>query len=108
MGQQQDQLTVVSATQVIIGLSSVIRLSPTSYQSADCFKVIAGGGTLEVVPVPLALSGSSCIGWGRGYPLGLSEVVALGSPAVFYLAASGATMTIAIMVGYTNGATITV
>lgn len=104
----QDQLTVVSSTQIPIGLSSIIRLSPSPYQQADNFKVLAGSGTLEIVPVPVALSGTSCTGWGLGYPIGLGEIISIGSPAVFYLAATGATMSIALLVGYTNGATIVV
>jgi hypothetical protein len=86
-------------------LSAIVVVVPTAKQYAEAFKIFSGGGTLEVVSPPPALSGSSAAGWGNGYPVGANEVYSIGGPAVFYLAATGATMTIAMTIGRTAGAT---
>jgi hypothetical protein len=101
----QNDIHVIGATRIPVGLSAIIPIIPTAYQYADCLKIFSGGGTLEIVAPPLALSGSSCVGWGQGYPLGASEVQSIGGPAVMYLAATGATMVVTMMIGRTAGAT---
>jgi hypothetical protein len=39
----------------------------------------------------------------NGYPLGANEVLNIGGPATFYLAAAGATVTVGLGIGYTAG-----
>lgn len=103
----QSELSVIGGSLVLVGLSAIIKLNVSAYQYAMNFKIQAGGGTLEVVNPPAALTGSSAIGWGKGYPVGANEIISVSSPAVVYLAATGATMTVAAMLGYTTGATVT-
>ena len=101
----QSDIGSISSTQIIIGLSTLIRIAPGPFTYSRSLKILSGGGTLEIVPIPLALSGSSCVGWGLGYPLGAGEIVSADGPTVFYLAATGATMIAAMAVGFTIGAT---
>jgi hypothetical protein len=103
----QSELSVLGSTRITVGLSQIVRVMPTAYQYAEGIKIFSGGGTLEICNP--ALSGSSTAGtshWGTGYPIGASEVVNLGGPAVFYLAATGATMVATVLLGYTAGATV--
>lgn len=102
----QNEICSLGATRINIGLSAIIAIAPGNYQYAESFKILSGGGTLEIVPRPLALTGTSTTGWGLGYPLGASEVFNVGGPAVMYLAATGATMVLSMILGYTSGATI--
>lgn len=97
---------VIGSTRIPVGLSAIISIKPTDFQYAESWKIFSGGGTLEIVPVPIALSGSSAAGWATGYPVGANEVVSVGGPAAFYLAATGATMVVAMMIGRTAGATV--
>lgn len=101
----QNEVYVIGATRITVGLSAIVAIKPTDYQTAETIKIFSGGGTLEIVPVPLALSGSSCTGWGNGWPIGASEVYSVGGPAVFYLAATGATMVACMTIGRSAGAT---
>lgn len=100
----QEYITVSGATRVAVGLSTIIKYTPVAFDHAYSIKIIAGSlsGTLEFVNG--ATAGGS--GWGTGYPLGANEVMNLGGPSAFYLAASGVTMVAAVLVGKTAGATI--
>lgn len=103
----QNDLSVLGSTKFSVGLSQIIRITPSDYQYAQSLKILSGGGTLELVPP--ALSGTSTAaasGWGTGYPIGASEVFNFGGPAVFYLAATGATMVAVMVIGRTSGATV--
>lgn len=106
MSAWQNDINVLGGTQIFIGTSQVIRVTCTAgFQFANTFKIGAGGGTLEIVPPQL--SGSSTAAgnaWGKGYALGANEVFNIGGPAVMYFAATGATMTLALAIGYTQGA----
>lgn len=101
----QSDLGALGATHLVIGLSAILRCAPDAFVYSRSLKILSGGGTLEIVPIPLALSGTSCVGWGLGYPIGAGEVVSTDGPTVFYLAATGATMTAALAIGYTVGVT---
>lgn len=102
----QNDASVLGATQFAVGLSAIIKMQPTAYQYFQKIKILSGGGTLEIVTPPAALTGVSASGWGAGYPVGASEVISTDGPAVFYLAASGATMSVAMMIGRTTGSTV--
>jgi len=102
----QNDIFVLGATRIAVGLSQVLRVMPTDYQYAETFKIFSGGGTLEIVPPCLSGSSTAAGNWGIGYPVGASEIVSVGGPAVFYLAATGATMTITMTLGRTAGATV--
>lgn len=97
---EQNQLSAVGATRVNVGLSAVIRIQPQSAQVGLVMKIVSGGGTLEIVQPPVALSGSSASGWGAGYPVGTAEIMNISGPAAIYLVASGATMVVGIVPGY--------
>lgn len=104
---EQSQVAAYGATQIAVGLSAIIRVKPNANQYGGYFKINgAAGGSLEVVPLPIALTGTSAAGWGAGYLVGTSEVFALQGPATFYLAATGATIVIAFAPGYTSGVTL--
>lgn len=107
MSRSQNEISVYGATRVAVGLSTVIRIIPNDYDYAQSIKIFSGAGTLEIVRPQL--SGSSTgtgTAWGTGYPLGASEIFNVSGPAVFYLAATGATMVAAIALGKTSGASV--
>ncbi len=101
----QNELYLVGATQIAIGLSQVIRVVPSPFQYSSSFKILSGG-SLEIVPPQL--SGTSTAAgnaWTKGYLVGTSEALAFTGPAVIYFAATGATSVIQMTTGYTSGAT---
>lgn len=100
----QNDIVSLGATLIPVGLSSIVAVRPTNYQFGETVKISSGGGTLEICPPPVALSGASALGWGLGYKLGATEAVAVGGPATFFLAATGATMIAAVLIGRTSGA----
>lgn len=100
----QSEIFLLSATLIPVGLSAIVAVRPTNYQFGVGVKIDSGGGTLEIVPPPRALSGSSAAGWGTGYKLGSSESVQASGPATFFLAATGATMLAGVVFGLGSGA----
>ena len=102
----QSEVLAAGATLFYVGLSALIKVAPAPFTFGMYLKNVAGGGTLELAPIPngYSLSGSGCTGWGGGYPIAAGETIALDGPATFYLAASGATMTVALVMGKTAGA----
>lgn len=106
MSAWQNDINVIGGTQILIGLSQVIRVKCSdNNQFANTFKIGAGGGTLEMVPPQLSGSSTAAGGaWGKGYALGANEVFNVGGPATIYFAATGATMTLSLAIGYTQGA----
>ncbi len=102
----QSELSVLGATRITVGLSQIVRVMPGAYQYAEGIKIFSGGGTLEICPPALSGTSTAAGNWGTGYPIGASEVVNLGGPCVFYLAATGATMVATVLLGYTSGATV--
>jgi hypothetical protein len=103
------EVRALGATQVVVGLSALVRITPPERGIADTMKIVAGSGTLWVSPLtPAALSGTSGAAFlAVGYPLGATEVFNIGGPAQFYLSAASATMTVAICFGYSSGASLT-
>jgi len=102
----QRDLFSLSSTQIIVGLSQVIRVTPSANQYAEQFS-IRSGGSLEIVPVQFSGSSSAAgSAWGKGYLVGATEVVKISGPAAFYLAATGSTVTVNLLLGYTAGATL--
>lgn len=103
----QNEISVIGATRLVVGLSTILRVTAQPYEITGYLKILSGGGTLEIIQA--AFSGTSTqasVGWGAGYPLGASEVFPFYGPSTFYLAATGATMTAVLALGYTSGATI--
>lgn len=106
MGMSQNDVCVVGATIIPVGLSAIVRIKAAAYEQNFALKILSGGGSLEIAKPPPALSGSSASGWATGYQLGASEVVAIGGPATFYLAATGATMLASVLIGYSTGSSV--
>lgn len=65
-------------------------------QAAVIIKLIAGG-TLEIV------NGSTPLPTGLGYPLTTNETISMDHSGTFWVCASGATCTIAVIQGRTSG-----
>lgn len=108
MSSWANDINVIGATRIAVGLSTIIKVTCTSsYQFANSLKWLSGG-SLEIVQPQFSGSstqaGSASLGWGSGYILGTSEVFNVGGPATFYLAATGATAVAAFAIGYTQGA----
>lgn len=95
----------LGSTRIVIGLSAIVAIHPGAGNQSFIQKTVtsSAGGTLEVVPIPIALSGSSALGWGLGYPVAPSETISANGPIVYYLAATGVTQTIALMFGQSQG-----
>ncbi len=102
----QNEISVIGATRFAVGLSQVLRVMPSGYQYAETLQYVSGG-SLELVPPQLS-GASTAAGnaWGKGKILGTTEVYSIGGPAVFYLAATGATSIACMTLGYTAGASV--
>lgn len=91
----------MGATQISIGLGvTATPIMPGPRQNGGIFKIISGSGTLCIVDGP----GFSTL---TGYPVGSAEIVSYSGPAVFYLSAASATMTIALSPSYSSYAGVT-
>jgi hypothetical protein len=92
-----------------VGLSQVIKVTPVNQQVSVVVKY-GSGGSLELVPIQPSgsstVSGGSNITWGHGYLLSSTDAIAAVGPAVFYLAATGATAIAQVAFGDSVGATI--
>ncbi len=88
---------LMGATILSVGLSATIRVTQPPYGNGVFFKISSGGGTLAIV------QGISSLAT-QGYFLAATDVVSITGPAVFYLAAVGATMNVAICQKYSQGA----
>lgn len=105
MSRTQNEVSVIGATKVIVGLSQIIRVTAGNYQCAETFKYFSGGSLEFVEPVLSGASTAAASGWGTGYLLGTNEAINIEGPAAFYLAATGATVTAMLLSGRTQGAT---
>lgn len=77
----------IGATQIPVGLSATVTVLPSAHQNGGFFKILSGGGTLAIV------SGISAVA-SSGYFVGAGEAISISGPAIFYLAATGATMVV--------------
>lgn len=94
----------IGATRFAVGLSAIHKVQAGAFDLQRCLKrVTAGGGILEVVPIPQALFGASASGWGMGYALDKDDVIS--TYGEFYLACSGQTVSVAMVNGYAFGHT---
>lgn len=101
----QNDIASLGATRFAVGLSQVLRVSQTQNVYAQSYKIISGG-SLEIVPPCLSGSSTSTGNWGVGYLFGSAEVVSVGGPATAYFAATGATVVVGAVLGFTYGATL--
>ncbi len=102
----QSELAMLGATQFAVGLSQILKVTPSAYQFAQTMKYLSGG-SLEIVPAqPSGASTAASGSWGKGYLMSTTEIFNFGGPAVFYLAASGATAVAQMTIGYTSGVSL--
>lgn len=92
-------------TQIAVGLSALIKVSPSQFQRAETIKIVSGAGTLWISPLAtVSLTGAAAASlMSNGYPLSATEVLSIGGPATFYLSAAAATMTVGLALGFTSG-----
>ncbi len=88
----------LGATNIVIGttVANNVQVFPGRACNGGFFKIASGGGTLAIVQ-------SSGVTYSTGYVLGSQEVVSFQGPATFFLAASGATMTVSFVQSYNLG-----
>lgn len=99
MARVEDVAQVVSE-RIVVGLSSIVGVSIIAYQSSVMLKILSGGGSLEIGGTySLSAGSSAAFTWGNGYLLGTSEIAEWNSTGMFFLAATGATITVALMRG---------
>lgn len=91
-----EQVSSFGVTQIHVGLSQTVTVSPVPYQNGGFFKINAGAGTLAIV------NGASAI-FSAGYLVGATEVIPYQGPAKFFLAAAGATVTVGLVISYSAG-----
>ncbi len=97
MAMSGDQQTyLMGATIISVGLSATVRVVPPEGCNGGFFKIQAGGGTLAIV------NGISSIS-SQGYLVAAGESISTAGPAIFYLAAAGATMSVALVQTYSSG-----
>lgn len=85
----------MGATLLNVGLSATARIVPPANCNGGFFKV-SSGGTLAIV------QGISSIST-QGYFVAAGEAISMSGPAVFYLAAAGATVSVAMVFTYSQG-----
>lgn len=90
----------LGATLISVGLSATVRVVPPAGCNGGFFKIavssVGNSGLLAIV------QGISSIA-SQGYVLGDGEAISMSGPAIFYLAASGATTTVALCQTYSQG-----
>lgn len=94
-----DQPTyAMGATQLAIGITyttGAIRITPPQYCNGWILKSLSGGSLAIVQGISNIAS--------QGYLLGSGEAISAGGPAVFYLAAQGATAVAGCIFTYSQG-----
>jgi len=89
----------IGVSLIVVGLSATVETKPRAGVQSGFLRIQAGGGTLAIVNGASAISTS-------GFLVPAATDVELQGPAKFYLAAAGATMTVAFVQRMSAGATI--
>ena len=106
-----NSMGALGGTRFHVGLSTAVKVVPPAFQMAYNLKIQAGGssGTVELLN---GVSFSSLTGAmafvGSGYPIGENEIINVTGPAIMYLAASGVTMTMALLPAQSRGVSLNV
>lgn len=111
MGNSQNEVYVMGGTQMVLGTlgASVFPtlVSPPSGCVGIQYKLLgAAGSTVQIVPNAISgasIGGATAITTIGGYPLVTSETSPIIGPASFYLAATGATATVALNFLFSSG-----
>lgn len=86
----RNDIYAVDGYLVTVGLSQVLGITITGGVNSSIIKHFAGG-TLEI--------GGSTLTWGQGYPFSVGEAISFNRSCTVYLAATGATVTVAVLDG---------
>lgn len=89
-GNSNMQAHLIGVTNIVVGLSQTVEVTPPAGTVNGFITIAAGGATCEVV------NGVSNV-VGEGHYLRANERMELEGPAQFWLAAAGATMTISLV-----------
>lgn len=90
---------LLGATLVTLGASTITKFDAGSFQTGFVMTKAAGSTGLEV-----SVAAGPSLAVGFGYPIRDSRDICVGGPASFYLATGGATVSINIMFGFSDGA----
>jgi hypothetical protein len=102
-----DSVFALGATRVIVpvGATLAVLMTPVAGQNSILLKYFSGG-TCEIIGCTLGqtlsaadLSSAS----GSGYLLGSSEILQIDGPARYYLSSTGATTTLMLLIGKSQG-----
>jgi hypothetical protein len=102
-----DSIFNVGSTNVVVpvGATVAVYISPVAGQNTTLFKYFAGG-TLQVIGVPygVTLTGAQLVSAvANHYIMGGSEILSFNGPLTCYLQAMGATTTVMMLRGQTQG-----
>lgn len=107
----QNEIYFMGATQIplsVLGASVFpTQIKPPQFCVGMQYKIITGGGTVQILPNAIAnqtISGATAVI--GGYPLVTGEMYPIVGPAAFYIAATGATATVALNFFFSSGATL--
>lgn len=107
----QNRIFTIGATQVVLGTLGASVFPTIIRPPAGCIEINmkllgASGSTVQILPNAISgasIGGATAITTVGGYPLTTSDSLAIFGPAAFYLAATGATATVAMVFKYTAG-----
>lgn len=95
MGDNQNT-KVIGGTQIVVGLSAIVQVTSEAYVNGWTIKKFSGG-SLTIVSATTSTIGT-------GYVVGDSEAINVDGPAMFYLSAVGATVTVHALQSKSSGA----
>ena len=88
---------------MVIGLSTIVGVTAIPFQSSVILKILSGN-SLEIGGTFCRSNGATAaFTWTKGYLLGTSEVLSFNCTGTFYLAATGATVTVHMLRGLGQG-----
>lgn len=97
-GSGNERAYALGVTAIVVGLSAVVKVPAEQGQLSGLFNIQAGGGTLFIAHGPSAAVAT-------GVHVVADKLYELEGPAVFYLSAAGATMTVGLVKRYSQGHT---
>jgi hypothetical protein len=82
---------------IIVGPSAIVGVTAFVHQSFVNIKILSGG-SLEIGGTYALSSGATtAFTWGNGYLLGATEILGFNATGNFFLAATGATVTVFVL-----------
>lgn len=90
---------LIGVSQIVVGLSATVKVVPRAGVLSGYLHLESTGGSVAIVN---GISGIVT----NGMKMSANQLIELEGPATFYLAASGATMTVSYVMRYSAGATL--